>query len=486
LSVPAPGSLAPGRNCWRIEGATRAALVVDADDYFRVVREAMLKAEQRIMLIGWDFDARIRIGDPDAEDGAPAAIGEFILWLADRRPALEIFLLRWDFGAIKAIFRGVTPLTLLRWWRHERIHVTLDAVHPPGASHHQKIAVIDDCLAFCGGIDITSGRWDTRDHADDDPRRLGPNRKPYGPWHDATMALEGPVAAALGELARERWRCAGGERLPAVIAGGDCWPASLEADFTDMPIAISRTSPDHEPAEECRENEALYLDLIARARRFIYAESQYFASRRIAEAIAKRVAEPDGPEIVMINPEQADGWLEQSAMDTARARLWEAIQRVDHGGRFRIYHPFTRAGAPIYVHAKIMIVDDEVLRVGSSNWNNRSLRLDTECDVTIDAAGAGDEAAAAAICRLREGLMAEHLGAEPAAVARAVAETGGLIAAIERMRGPGRTLRPYAPPELNTVEQALADNEVLDPEGPDEMFEPLTRRGLFRRLRRPG
>ena len=78
-------------------------------------------------------------------------------------------------------------------------------------------------------------------------------------------------------------------------------------------------------------------------------------------------------------------------------------------GRFRIYHPFTRAGAPIYVHAKIMIVDDEVLRVGSSNWNNRSLRLDTECDVTIDAAGE-ERRRWRRSRRLREGLMAEHLG----------------------------------------------------------------------------
>jgi phosphatidylserine/phosphatidylglycerophosphate/cardiolipin synthase-like enzyme len=274
--------------------------------------------------------------------------------------------------------------------------------------------------------------------------------------------------------------------LPAVPDGRrDCWPASLAADFTDIAAAISRTAPDYEPVEQCREIEALYLDLIARARRFIYAESQYFASRRIAEAIASRMREPEGPDIVLINPEQADGWLEQTAMDTARARLWDSIREADAGRRFRIYHPFSRDSAPIYVHAKIMIVDDEVLRVGSSNWNNRSLRLDTECDITIDAAGPDSAGAAAAIRAIRERLMAEHLGAAPEAVGRAVAECGGLIPAIERMRGPGRSLRPYVPPALNPVEKALADSEALDPEGPEEMFEPLTRRGLFRRLTRP-
>ena len=477
--------LQPGRNCWRIERADRAALVIDADAYFAAAREAMLKAEQRIMLIGWDFDARIRIGDPD-RDQAPETIGDFVVWLVKRRPQLEVHLLRWDFGAVKAFFRGSTPLTLLRWWRHKRIHFKLDAMHPPGASHHQKIVVVDDCLAFCGGIDMTDQRWDTRGHRDDDPRRVSPRGKPDGPWHDATMALDGPAAAALGELARDRWRSAGGGALAPVEADRDCWPASLDPHFAGIEAAISRTCPDYKALSECREIEALSLDLIGRARRFIYAENQYFASRRIAEAIARRAAEPDAPEIVLINPERADGWLEREAMDTARARLWESIGRCDPKRRFRIYHAFTAGGTAIYCHAKIMIVDDEVLRVGSSNWNNRSLRLDTECDVTIDADLAGDGAAAARIRSLREGLMAEHLGVAPEEVGRVFGETGSPIETIERLRGRGRTLRPYEAPDLSKLEEKIADNELLDPEGPDAMFEPIARRGLFARLPFPG
>ncbi len=476
--------LRPGGNIWRIERADRAALVVDAAAYFAAAREAMLAAERRIMLIGWDFDARIRIGEDG--DGAPATIGDFILWLVERRPALEVYLLRWDFGAVKSIFRGTTALTLLRWWRHKRIHTKLDSMHPPGASHHQKIVVVDDCLAFCGGIDMTSGRWDTSGHRDDDPRRLGPGGKPYDPWHDATMALAGPVAAALGELARYRWRCAGGGELEPVRPRGPCWPASLAPDFEGAEVAIARTQPDHGKLEECREIEALYLDLIGSARRFIYAESQYFASRRIGEAIARRMREPDGPEIVLVNPERADGWLEQKAMDGARARLWRSIGDCDPHRRFRIYHPFTAGGTPIYVHAKIMIVDDRVLRVGSSNWNNRSLRLDTECDIALAAGPPANGGIAATIRALRSRLLAEHLGVEPDEVERMFAETGSLIATVERLRGPGRTLRAYLPPDLSAAEKTIADNEILDPEGADEMFEPIARRGLFRRLPRPG
>jgi len=475
-------ALAPGRNCWRIERATRATVIIDAADYFEAARAAMLAAEQRIMLIGWDFDARIRIGSD--EDAMPATIGDFILELVKQRLELNVYLLRWDVGAVKALFRGTTPLTVLRWELNDRIHVKLDGAHPPGASHHQKIVVVDDCFAFCGGIDMTSERWDRREHQDGDEGRIGPTGKPYGPWHDATMALEGPIAAALGELARERWKLAGGKAVgEPVRREGNCWPKGLGVQFEQVDVAISRTHPLHGESAEIREIEALYLDLIAKAKRHIYAESQYFASRKIAEAIARRLDEPDGPEIVLVNPEQADGWLEQTAMDTARARLHEALRRRDVHGRFRLYHPFTEGGEAIYVHAKIMVIDDRILRVGSSNMNNRSLGLDTECDVTIDASRCADGKASETIRETRDGLLAEHLGAEPAAVAAAIDETGSLIQAIERLRGPGRSLRPYERPDLSDIETYLADHEVLDPEGPEEMFEAIGGRGLFRRLR---
>jgi phosphatidylserine/phosphatidylglycerophosphate/cardiolipin synthase-like enzyme len=335
--------LVPGSNVWRVAHAERASLIIDAADYFSAARAAMLAAEKRIMLIGWDFDARIRLGSPKDGSRAPATVGSFILWLVKHRPDLEVYVLRWNFGAVKSLFRGTTPLTIAKWALHDRIHFRLDSAHPLGASHHQKIVVVDDCLAFCGGIDMTRGRWDTRQHLDDDPGRIGPDRKSYGPWHDANMAIEGPIAAALGELARERWQCAGGEALSAVERKGSCWPDNLKIQFKKVDIGISRTRPKYGDNDEAHEIEALYLDLIAGARRHIYAESQYFASRKIAEAIARRLAEPDGPEIVLLNPEKADGWLEQEAMDTARARLFEALKRGDKRGRFRLYHPFTEA-----------------------------------------------------------------------------------------------------------------------------------------------
>lgn len=476
----------PGTNAWRVEQAVRMSVIVDAEDYFRAARDAMLTAKHQILLIGWDFDARIRLADPPEQaPDAPEKVGEFITWLARRNPALDVHLLRWDIGGLKSILHARTLATIARWTLHPRIHPKLDSHHPHGASHHQKIVVIDDCLAFCGGIDMTRGRWDTRAHHDDEPRRTDPDGSHYMPWHDATTALQGPIARALGELCRERWALAGGKPIAPPPHVEACWPDCLTPHFTDIPAAISRTQPEVDGEEAIHEIEQLYLDLIARAKRTIYAESQYFASRRIAEAIARRLDEPDGPEIVIVNPQEADGWLEQVAMDTARARLVEALRKRDTHGRLRIYHPFTAGGAAIYVHAKVFVVDDTLLRVGSSNFNNRSLRLDTECDVTIECAEPGD-ALCAQIAAIRDDLLAEHLGCDAEEISRTIADKGSLIAAIELLRHrQGRTLRPYETPDLDDVTKWLADNEVLDPENPEDLFEPMAGAGLFRRLRKP-
>lgn len=465
---------------WKVARATQMSVIVDADAYFRNARSAMLKARKRIMLVGWDFDARIKLVHAGHGPDEPQTVGKFIEWLVDRNPELEVYLLRWDVGALKTLIRGTNIVTLAKWMRHPRIHTKLDSVHPTGGSHHQKIVVIDDCIAFCGGIDMTGDRWDTRKHYDHDSCRIQPNGKPYKPWHDATTAVQGPAAAALGELCRDRWHRAGGIPIEAVDGQTECWPDKLAPDFRDIPIGIAQTRPEMPDCPEVREIEALFVAHIAAAKTTIYAESQYFASRKIAEAMAKRLKQPKGPEIVIINPETAHGWLEPLAMDTARARLFAALKRLDTHDRLRMYHPFTTGGRPIYVHAKIMIVDDRILRVGSANMNNRSLGLDTECDLAIDAKPADRPAVRA----IRDGLIAEHLGMHHDRVSREIDERGSLIATIDALRGRGRTLRPYAIPNLSEVEAWLADNEILDPERPSEMFEATTKRGLFRRIAR--
>jgi phosphatidylserine/phosphatidylglycerophosphate/cardiolipin synthase-like enzyme len=302
-----------------------------------------------------------------------------------------------------------------------------------GCSHHQKIVVIDDRFAACGGIDMTSDRWDTPEHLEADPRRRKPyGTKLYGPWHDLTMLVEGEAAAALGELGRARWLQAGGSpMLPCTAQGETSWPKRLEAEFRDVEVGIARTRTAWGGLPELREIEALFVEHILRAKHFIYAESQYFASRAVAEAVARRLDMPDPPEIVLINPESAEGWLEQTAMDGARIQLCHAIAEHDPADRFRIFIPYNAAGTPIYVHSKVMIVDDEVVRIGSANMNNRSMGLDSECDLFIDAARPGNEHAAPAVRQIRITLLAEHTGLTREEVAAALTSNPSMIDLIE-------------------------------------------------------
>lgn len=473
---PADGMpiLRPGETCWRIARANRLAPIVDAADYFTAAKTAMMKARHSILLIGWDFDTRIALERDGHRQDAPNRLGRFLRWLVRESPDLQIRLLKWDPGILRSLSGGTIPLLVLNMTSGQGIRLKLDRHHPAAACHHQKIVVIDDALAFCGGIDMTVDRWDTPDHPDRDPRRRRPDGSLHGPWHDVTTAVDGEVAKALGELARERWRQATGEDLPVPPEGGDPWPDGLEPMLRDVDVAIARSQPEYEGQQEAREIEALYLQAIGSARRTIYLESQYFASRRIVEALCRRLKEPDGPEIVVVNPETADGWLEEEVMGSARARLLSLVGRSDIHGRFRLYTPVAEGGTPIYVHAKVMAIDDRLLRVGSSNLNNRSMGLDTECDLAVEA-GEGDRDLRRAIIAFRDRLLAEHLGKTEEEAGEAFARSASFIQAVEGLRGPGRSLRPFDPPELTEAEEALAETDLLDPERPGRSFESVRR-----------
>jgi phosphatidylserine/phosphatidylglycerophosphate/cardiolipin synthase-like enzyme len=476
--------LVPGETCWRIERADRHAVFIDAAGYFAALRRAVLDAKRRVLFIGWDFDPRIRM-DPRRSEGRvdgrrPDKLGRVLEEAVRANPELEIGVLVWDYGVVGALARGVMPIVLLDRRAPDRLTMTVDTHHPIGGAHHQKIVVIDDCLAFAGGIDVTTDRWDTSEHLDRHPLRRRPSsHRLTGPWHDVTSLVSGPAAHAIGDLARERWESGTGRRLEPVEDVEACWPEGVEPLLTDVDVAISRTRPEHGGTSLVHEIELLWLAVIAGARRSVYIESQYFANRRIAEAIAERLREPDGPEFVVVNPESAEGWLQEKAMGTARAKVLALVREADVHGRFQLYVPVTEGRRPIYVHAKVTVVDDRFLRIGSSNLNNRSMGMDTECDVSIEVRPGDPRAAekSAAITGLRDRLLGEHLGVPPAAVTEAIETCGGsLLQAVESLRRPvGRSLVPFTPPDLGPVDQALADTELLDAERTPNRWERVRR-----------
>ena len=197
--------LRPGHNCWRIETAERVAFLIDGSAYFPAVREAIARARHSVFVLGWDIDSRLQLVPDGAGDGLPEPLGEFLDAAVRRTPSLRVWVLTWDFAAIYAMERQLLPQLSLDWLTHPRLRFRLDACHPFGASHHQKVVVVDDRIAFVGGLDLTRCRWDTPEHRPDEPRRVDAAGTPYAPFHDIEMLVEGPVAAALGALARERW-----------------------------------------------------------------------------------------------------------------------------------------------------------------------------------------------------------------------------------------------------------------------------------------
>jgi phosphatidylserine/phosphatidylglycerophosphate/cardiolipin synthase-like enzyme/uncharacterized membrane protein YdjX (TVP38/TMEM64 family) len=459
-----------GNNCCALARAHRVALLIDAQAYFRAFHDAALRAQRSITVLAWDFNSRTRLHfDPAGSAAAPALLGDFLNFLARRRRGLHVNVLNWDYPIVFGADREIPPLYGFGWTPHRRVHLRYDDTHPVPGCQHQKIAVIDDALAFVGGIDLTVRRWDTPEHLAEDPRRVAYG-KPYPPFHDLMVAVDGDAARALAAIARERWLIATGRRLKAVARAdsgdGAPWPASLEPDLTDVEIGISRTLPPRGEAPAVREIERLYLDMIRAARQTIYVENQYFTAPRIAAALAERLAEPDGPEVVLVLRLLSHGWLEEATMHVLRTRLLEQLKSADRHGRFHVYYPHIPGLSESHcldVHSKLMVIDERCLRIGSANLCNRTMSLDSECDVTIEARG--EARVAEAIRGFRDRLLAEHLDVPREALQRKLRECGSLNGAIAALRTDERSLRELR--ELREWPEAVVSVvAVADPEEP--------------------
>lgn len=460
--------LVPRRNCWRIEHAGRLRFLVDGSEYFTAVRSAMARAQRTIFILGWDIDSRVRLIPGGANDGFPEELCDFLNALVAGRPALRAYMLSWDFAMLFALEREWLPVYKLDWRTHRRLSFRLDDRHPVGASHHQKVVVIDDAVAFVGGLDLTRCRWDTPEHALENPCRRDPDGKPYPPFHDVHAMVDGDVARALGELARERWRRATGRHARSLdgAPANDPWPSDCTPDIADVKVAIARTGPQFEAEPGVEEIRQFYFDAIAAARRHIYLENQYFTSSAIADAFAARLREADGPEIVLVSRRMESGWLEETTMGVLRARVHRRLREADAGRRYRLYCPDLPGldGSCLNVHSKLLVVDDELLTIGSANLSNRSMGFDTECNLVVEAAG--EERVQRAIAGLRNRLLGEHLGADPARVGDEIARRSSLVSAIEALRSAGRTLQPINPEVAPDVNALVPDEALLDPERP--------------------
>lgn len=494
ISAPGSGLLQPGRNCWRVARARRFSMLVDAAAYFKAVRAAVRAAQSSVFILSWDIDSRVHLVPGGANDGYPEPLGDFLHAVVAEKPGLRVYVLNWDFAMLYALEREWLPVYKLGGHSHRRLAFHMDGKHPIGASHHQKVVVVDDKLAFVGGLDLTRCRWDTPEHACDEPLRADADGKRHGPFHDVQAMVDGEVAGALGELARERWRRATGV-WPETGAGGasDPWPQDVAPDITDIDVAIARTEPAHEGHEGVYEVRQLHLDAIASAGRYLFFENQYFTSDLICNALSARLTAEDAPDVVIVSPRTQSGWLEQATMGVLRARVHRRLKQNDRHDRYRLYCPQLVGldDGCLNVHSKVFTVDDKLVSIGSANLSNRSMAFDTECSLAIEARGSEEEKQRiqAAIALMRNRLLAEHLATSPQQVEAEVRRHGRLIPAVEALQKPGRTLVPLEPVTTPELDALIPDQAMFDPErpiDPDELvaqFVPKdARRPVPRRL----
>jgi phospholipase D1/2 len=460
-ACPSSRLFLPGLNCQSVARARRATLLIDGAAYFDAFVRTALRARQSIVIVGWDFHSATPLHAPP---GVPDRLGQFLNWLARRRRTLRINVLSWE---CPLLFSKGRESSFTRNWRwHRRVSVCYDDDCAVGAALHQKIVVIDGAVAFCGGIDLTLRRWDTPEHRMTDVRRTNLDADPYRPFHDAMLAVDDAAARSLYGLVNQRWLRATGSSLPEPRAGLDPWPQELKPAFADVNVAIARTlaESDREPA--VAEVRRLYLDLIAAARQYIYIENQYLTCAELGDALAERLSDPRGPEIIVVVRLAGDGWADKP-MGGLRSTLLRKLYESDRYGRFRAYYPCLAGegdDACCDLHSKLMIVDDEWLRVGSANFANRSMAVDMECDLAIEANG--ERRTRTAIAAARDRLLAEHLGRSVPAVRRAILSHGSLVEAIDSLVSrSGRTLRPVEKPAEPPIAMAAIAG-VVDPEKP--------------------
>ena len=458
-----PSVLEPNLNCCPVAKANRFALLVDGSNYYAALADAISQARHTVALVGWDLDSRAQLGPGGGSGNLMPPLREFFPAVADANPGLNIYILTWDFPLLLASVRDPQLVWGKDPFKHPRVHLKFDSTHPTGASHHQKIVVIDDCLAFAGGMDLAGGRWDTPEHRADDVRRPGEDG-PYPPYHDVQAMVDGEAARALSAIVRDRWRRATGESIPNPVETRELWPAGVKPDFVDVSLGISRTDVDADANRGCMEIERLHLDLIEAARESIYIENQYLTSATIVDALCRRLEADDGPEVLIVLPLKNSGWLEEHTIEVLRFRCIRRLRQADRFGRLRICYPAIPGldeDEAVGVHSKVLVADDRLFRVGSSNLTNRSMRLDTECDLTIEAASAEEQLG---ITALRNRLLAEHLGMSAEAVASCLAKDASLVRLVDSRRASPRSLREL--PVEDRLSELIVEEEIVDPSEP--------------------
>lgn len=425
-------------NALRSNAAERIAFLVDAADYFAAVESAMQQATNEIFIIAWDFNPDIKLRP---QDSCCPTLGDFLSDCVRKNPSLNVRILVWALGPIYC-GKSLELMIGRRWPKDPAIELRFDFSKTIRGSHHQKLVVIDGHTAFVGGIDLTARRWDTSAHDAYNPHRITPDGDMYEPVHDIQCVFDGEAARAAHEIARQRWMDATGDTIGSPNACSPVWPEAVLPQFLQSRLTLSRSVKSSKESD-LTESVGLTLDLLARARKHIYIESQYFASSTVCNLLCERLGEPEGPEVIILTTSACHGYFERRVLGENRDRLVRKLMQHDMYHRLRARYPVVRAQdgktQEILVHSKLIIIDDVAMRVGSSNLNQRSENIDSELDVSI---WAKNDRERTTIALFRNGLLAEHLGVTSQRINTEIAQRG-LCETIDTSQGNKRSLEVF-------------------------------------------
>ncbi|WP_454647567.1 VTT domain-containing protein [Bradyrhizobium liaoningense] len=442
------------------------AVLNDAAAYFAALREALLEAQDLVYIIGWDIHSETRLVGTSgrADDGLPEQLGPFLRALVQRRPALRINILVWDFVSFYASEREWNSAAKFTAGTDGGVRFHLDSTLPFGSAQHQKIVCVDGSLAFVGGLDLTIRRWDTSDHHADHALRCDPQGKPYLPFHDVQCMVDGDAALLLFELAEARWRAAGQQRHDRRALKSVRWPTDVPVEAEHLPVGIARTEVACPAGSTIREVERSLIAAIRSATSFIYIENQFTSATKIARELAEQMRRVPSLRVLVVAPKLHSSWLESQAMQNGRGAFIDCFGAAGVADRIRFLYPVSRSGnmeAAVMVHSKLMIVDNRILRIGSANLNNRSMGADSECDLIFEAAS---EEHRDFIASVRHRLIAHFCGLDEQTLAQ---NEDRLLALIDDMsRGDGtKTLRKVESSGLTSTLATMVQ-PVADPERP--------------------
>jgi phospholipase D1/2 len=325
------------------------------------------------------------------------------------------------------------------------VHFHSDSGHIVTGCVHHKIVVIDDALAFCGGIDLTHKRWDTTAHEPQHDGRCDAHESGYMPVHDTQLCVSGDIARDLADYLRDNWPA--GEPPPdATNAAADLWPPHLHVDFENIPAAVSRTRPQTSLRSGAREIEALYLAAIGSTALSLYLENQYFTSTRIARAIANQCRREPALEGLLVGMERPKTPVELHTMGYGLTQFHDVLVREGVHKRVPLVAALCGETHGINMHSKLAIFDDAWLTVGSANLNRRSMGFDVECNLVLEAR---TEAHRERMRQLRNRLLGEHLALSPDEVEDAVRRHG--LARLPYVIQRCRRLVPLRPEQLDPM-----------------------------------